>query len=62
MIGARIFLPASAVGVIVDRGIDFPSEIQTRLEEYGLDMLHFRDRTDGECLTTRALGLYSGQA
>jgi hypothetical protein len=61
MIGARTFLPASSVGLIVDRGVDFRLEMQSRLEEYGLDMLHFRDRIDGERLTTRALNLYSGE-
>lgn len=61
MIGARIFLPASSVGHIVDRGIDFPPAIQASLESYGPEMFYFRERTDGQRLTTRALNIYTGQ-
>lgn len=61
MIGARTFLPASLVGLIVDRGVDFPEEMTDRLGEYGMDMVHFRERTDGDRLTTRAVNIYSGE-
>jgi hypothetical protein len=61
MIGARAFLPASYVGLIIDEGIDFPPTMKATLEEYGKEMLHFRDRTDGDRLTTRTLNLSSGE-
>jgi hypothetical protein len=61
MVAARAFLPASSVGLIVDRGVDFPPAIQAALETYGSDMIHFRERTDGKRLTTRALNIYSGE-
>ncbi|EUC65397.1 PfkB family carbohydrate kinase [Rhizoctonia solani AG-3 Rhs1AP] len=57
-IGARIWLPASEVGQIVDRGVDFPASVQEELDHYGLEMWHFRDQTKNK--TTRAVNRYTG--
>jgi len=57
-IGARIWLDPTDVGIVVDRGHDFPSHIQTRLESYGSDMWLFRDNPT--CGTTTALNHYRG--
>ncbi|KAI0080739.1 Ribokinase-like protein [Panus rudis PR-1116 ss-1] len=57
-IGARIWLPAEKVGMIVDRGPDFPDDIQRQLEDYGSDMWLFRDGKAS--VTTRALNIYKG--
>lgn len=57
-LGARIWLPATKVGMIVDRGRDFPSNIQAKLQTYGADMWIFRD--DQERITTRAANIYRG--
>ncbi|PFH52685.1 hypothetical protein AMATHDRAFT_2075 [Amanita thiersii Skay4041] len=57
-IGARIWLAPDLLGMIVDRGHDFPSEIQSKLQDYGEQMWSFRDRTDRK--TTRALNSYLG--
>ncbi|KAF8592543.1 Ribokinase-like protein [Ramaria rubella] len=58
-IGARIFLDSSQIGMVVDRGADFPSEILDVLLSYGKDMWLFRKRErEG---TTRALNKYTGQ-
>ncbi|KAH7916744.1 Ribokinase-like protein [Hygrophoropsis aurantiaca] len=57
-IGARIWLPADKLGMIIDRGQDFPSEIQSKLLSYGTDMWHFRDHSNRG--TTRALNSYRG--
>ena len=56
LIGARIWLPPSAVGLLVDRGDDF--EVQDRLDAYGPDCWHYR-RVARK--TTRALNLYTGE-
>ncbi|ELU43167.1 PfkB domain-containing protein [Rhizoctonia solani AG-1 IA] len=37
-VGARIWLPASEIGQIVDRGFDFPAAVQRELDHYGPDM------------------------
>ncbi|TFY72501.1 hypothetical protein EVG20_g506 [Dentipellis fragilis] len=50
-------LPPHAVGMIVDRGADFPAEIESQLVAYGKDMWLFRDHS-GQ--TTRALNSYKG--
>jgi len=42
-IGARIWLDPTDIGMVVDRGHDFPSQIQTKLDSYGPDMWLFRD-------------------
>lgn len=56
MCAARLFLPPSHIGFIVDCGTDFPTHFRERLESLGI--AQFRSR-DG--LTTRALNIYSGQ-
>ncbi|KAH9978057.1 Ribokinase-like protein [Lactifluus volemus] len=58
-IGARIWLPASETGMIVDKGVDFPQEIDDVLKSYGEDMWLFRNRL-GAGTTTRALNRYTG--
>ncbi|KAF8576445.1 Ribokinase-like protein [Ramaria rubella] len=55
-IGARIWLPESQVGMIVDRGQDFPPSIQSTLMSYGDDMWLFRDPPNHA--TTRVLNIY----
>ncbi|KAI0092828.1 Ribokinase-like protein [Irpex rosettiformis] len=58
-IGARIWLPPDQVGMIVDRGHDFPPEIQSQLDSYGESMWLYRDdRSRG---TTRAENVYRGE-
>ncbi|RXK35303.1 hypothetical protein M231_07442 [Tremella mesenterica] len=52
MIAARMFLPPTHVGLIVDKGYDFPSEFEIQLRAYG-EMAWLRAR-DGP--TTRADG------
>jgi len=44
--------------MIVDRGHDFPSDIQTALDHFGPDMWLFRDNPDAA--TTRAVNIYQG--
>ncbi|KZT72640.1 Ribokinase-like protein [Daedalea quercina L-15889] len=58
-IGARIWLPPDKVGMIIDRGADFPEHIQQKLDDYGPDMWLFRDSK--ERVTTRALNSYRGE-
>ncbi|CAE7168703.1 unnamed protein product [Rhizoctonia solani] len=58
-VGARIWLPASEVGQLVDRGIDFPASIQEELDHYGSEMWHYRDQPDNK--TTRAVNRYTGE-
>jgi len=45
--------------MIVDRGHDFPSSIQQKLDSFGGDMWLFRD--DNQRATTRALNSYKGE-
>jgi len=52
-------LPADQVGMIVDRGHDFPESIQQQLDEYGRDLWIFRD--DASRATTRSLNSYRGE-
>ncbi|KAK8858588.1 hypothetical protein IAR55_002817 [Kwoniella newhampshirensis] len=60
-IGARIFLPPSRVGMIVDYTPEtLPSEIQDTLKGYGEDVWFFRRRQDGHP-TARAVNRYKGQ-
>ncbi|OJT10494.1 hypothetical protein TRAPUB_12932 [Trametes pubescens] len=59
-IGARIWLPPSKLGVIIDRGNDFPPHIQGVLDAYGSDMWLFRDHPDR--LTARARNSYQGES
>ncbi|KAH9844016.1 Ribokinase-like protein [Rhodofomes roseus] len=58
-LGARIWLPPAHVGMIVDRGTDFPEQIQRKLDVYGSDMWLFRDHKDRA--TTRSLNSYRGE-
>ncbi|KAL0580763.1 hypothetical protein V5O48_001228 [Marasmius crinis-equi] len=58
-IGARIWLPPEEVGMVVDRGPDFPPSMQKTLESYGRDMWLFRDQSNSE--TTKALNRYRGE-
>lgn len=57
-VGARIWLVPTDVGMIVDRGRDFPAHIQAKLASYGPDMWLFRD--DPTRGTTKALNHYQG--
>ncbi|KAI0699403.1 Ribokinase-like protein [Cytidiella melzeri] len=58
-IGARIWLPSSKLGMIVDRGHDFPEDIERKLDSYGREMWFYRD--DPSRGTTRALNEYRGE-
>ncbi|KAG1762304.1 Ribokinase-like protein [Suillus occidentalis] len=58
-IGARIWLPPDSLGMIIDRGNDFPEDIQNRLLTYGSDIWHFRD--DSNRVTTRSRNSYKGE-
>ncbi|KAJ3723217.1 Ribokinase-like protein [Lentinula raphanica] len=57
-LGARIWLSPEQVGMIVDKGYDFPSEIEDKLKTYGEDMWFSRPQKEAQ--TTRALNLYTG--
>ncbi|KAJ6599288.1 Ribokinase-like protein [Mycena vulgaris] len=56
-IGARVWLPASQVGMIVDRGSDFPLSMENKLKEFGDEMWVYRNQPIG---TTRAINTYRG--
>jgi hypothetical protein len=56
--GYHYRLPAHRIGMVVDRGQDFPPSIQTKLDSYGSDMWLFRDHSDVG--TTRAINSYKG--
>ncbi|GAA5978112.1 hypothetical protein JCM5350_007399 [Sporobolomyces pararoseus] len=58
IIGSRIWLPPKRVGILVDRGKDWSSEVQAKLDEFGKEMWVYRDK-EGE--TTKALNLYTGE-
>ncbi len=51
-------LPAEKLGMILDRGHDFPEHIQEILDSYGKDMWLYRD--DPTRGTTRAMNKYIG--
>jgi len=55
-IGARIWLPPNRLGMVVDRGNDFPVDAQLALEKYGRDMWAFRDVPQRP--TTRSLSTF----
>lgn len=59
MIGSRIWLPADRVGILVDRGYDWPKPIEEELNAYGEAMWVYRDQPEHP--TTRALNLYTGE-
>ncbi|KAJ7047556.1 Ribokinase-like protein [Mycena alexandri] len=56
-IGARIWLPPSQLGMIIDRGSDFPPSMESKLAEFGPEMWTYRNQPGG---TTRALNTYRG--
>ncbi|KAJ7276206.1 Ribokinase-like protein [Mycena haematopus] len=56
-IGARMWLPPSQVGMIIDRGFDFPPSMESKLAEFGKEMWHYRNQPSQ---TTRALNTYRG--
>ncbi|KAM0791334.1 hypothetical protein ACM66B_005804 [Microbotryomycetes sp. NB124-2] len=58
ILGSRVWLDAKSIGILVDRGNDWPSEIERDLDVYGRDMWVYRDKTGP---TTRALNLYTGE-
>ncbi|KAI0334711.1 Ribokinase-like protein [Cubamyces sp. BRFM 1775] len=58
-VGARIWLPPSNLGMIIDRGNDFPVHIQEALDSYGPEMWLYRDNRDRS--TTRAINSYRGE-
>ncbi|GAA5887816.1 hypothetical protein JCM6882_000760 [Rhodosporidiobolus microsporus] len=61
MIGSRIWLPPTRVGIVVDKGSDWPEEeVGEKLRAYGEEMWVFRQKAEGEP-TTRALNLYTGE-
>ena len=59
MIGARIWLSARNVGMIVDTGGDFAKDMREALDAYGGDELFFF-REDASRTTTRAVNKYRG--
>jgi hypothetical protein len=52
-------LSSTEIGMIVDRGNDFPEEIAQSLLNYGEEMWLFRDNPHRR--TTRALNSYRGE-
>ncbi|KAI0316716.1 Ribokinase-like protein [Amylostereum chailletii] len=58
-LGARIWLPPHALGMLVDVGPDFDPAMRRALDAYGPAMWLFRPRTDGAG-TTRARNAYVG--
>ncbi|KAG2013910.1 hypothetical protein CC2G_010774 [Coprinopsis cinerea AmutBmut pab1-1] len=58
-IGARIWLHPNNIRMIIDKGRDFPLEIEQKLLQYGKEMWSFRDQPNA--LTTRALNSYLGE-
>jgi len=58
-VGARIWLPSSQLGMIVDKGPDFPPDMERTLLEYGSEMWMFRYHPNHR--TTRALNCYRGE-
>lgn len=56
---ARMFLPPSHCGMIIDAGHDFPPRFRAEIEMFGEEMTWFRPR---DSLTTRALNIYSGSS
>ena len=51
-------LSAENIVMMIDKGRDFPSDLQALLENYGKEMWHFRENP--ERLTTRAVNRYFG--
>ncbi|KAJ7699867.1 Ribokinase-like protein [Mycena rosella] len=57
VIGCRVWLPPSEVGMIVDRGSDFPPSMESKLAEFGDEIWVYRNQPVG---TTRAVNTYRG--
>ncbi|GAA5893646.1 Mak32p [Sporobolomyces salmoneus] len=59
MIGSRVWLPPTRVGILVDKGNDWEEmNVESKLNEFGKEMWIYRDK-EGE--TTKALNLYTGE-
>ncbi|KAJ7179329.1 Ribokinase-like protein [Mycena filopes] len=56
-IGARVWLPPTQVGMIIDKGPDFPPTMESTLAEFGSEMWIYRNQP---VATTRALNTYHG--
>ncbi|KLO20550.1 Ribokinase-like protein [Schizopora paradoxa] len=52
-VGARIWLPPTQVGMVIEKGSDFPPRVQADLEKYGRDMWLFKSLPNQ--LTTRSM-------
>ncbi|BGP16580.1 hypothetical protein JCM10213v2_004582 [Rhodosporidiobolus nylandii] len=59
MIGSRIWLPPTRVGILVDRGSDWPQEMGEALKQYGEEMWIYREKPGEK--TTRAINSYMGE-
>lgn len=57
-IGGRMWASADQIGMIVDRGLDWPAEVQTALDSFGPMWLYRDDASRG---TTRARNIYTGE-
>ncbi|WVQ82954.1 hypothetical protein IAT38_005090 [Cryptococcus sp. DSM 104549] len=61
VIGSRLFLPPSRVGMIADYTPEsLPEDMQATLKTFGPEMWAFRERTDGHP-TARAVNRYRGE-
>jgi hypothetical protein len=61
IVGARIFLPAEQLGMILDyTPHTLPAQIKARLDSLGDEMFVYRQRHDGHP-TCRAVNRYKGQ-
>jgi sugar/nucleoside kinase (ribokinase family) len=58
-IGGRVWLPPSALGMVVDAGDDFPDDVRAALEGFGAEMWCFRAQPGHR--TTRAMNIYRGE-
>lgn len=54
----EIRLSPAKIGMIIDRGGDFPPDIKASLNAFGEDMWLYRD--DSKRVTTRAVNIYRG--
>jgi len=57
-VGARIWSPPSQIGMVIDRGHDFPPSFQQQLDTYG-PLFYYRDHPRRQ--TTRAANIYTGE-
>ncbi|KAK4054499.1 hypothetical protein OIV83_000993 [Microbotryomycetes sp. JL201] len=58
ILGSRVWLDQKQVAILVDRGNDWPSEIEAELNVFGSEMWVYRNK---QTPTTRALNLYTGE-